>query len=130
VDHLNQINTIHLNPAPIKNKKGDRYVRPPLGAGKTVLVVDDFCTEGNSLEAARAYIQAAGSKAIGLAWLKTINRDYKEIRPLPKLLPYQPNQLSAPPKVVFHGYHTHIRDGQAAADLKEVFEKYAKWDWP
>jgi orotate phosphoribosyltransferase len=32
--------------------------------GKTVLVVDDFCTQGNSFEAARAFIRATGAQVV------------------------------------------------------------------
>jgi hypoxanthine phosphoribosyltransferase len=105
-------------------------IRPPLRKGKTVLVVDDFCTEGNSFEAARAYIQSTGAKAICLAWLKTINSDYCEIRPLPKLKPYEPNKLDKAPERVGHWFSNHIRNPSATADLQQVFKRCYKWDWP
>lgn len=76
VDPLDQLNTIRLNPKPTKNAKGDVYANPPLRPGKAILVVDDICTEGNAFETARAYIENTRAKAISLAWLKTINRNY------------------------------------------------------
>jgi hypothetical protein len=85
VDPLDQLNTIHLNRNPTKNTKGDRYVSSPLGPGKTILVVDDICTEGNAFEAARAYIESTGAKVICLAWLKTIKRDYQAFLKTPKV---------------------------------------------
>jgi hypoxanthine phosphoribosyltransferase len=130
IDHLNQINSIHLNPAPRKNKRGEVYANPPLHRGKTVLVVDDFCTEGNSFEAARAYIQSTGAKTICIAWLKTINTDYREIKSLPKLRPYESNQLDKAPERVNHWFSNHIRNASATADLQQVFTRYHKWDWP
>ena len=55
---LNQLNTLHLNRYP------RRYDRPPNKGAlnlktSTFLVVDDFCTNGRSLDVARAYIEAA-----------------------------------------------------------------------
>jgi hypothetical protein len=44
-------------------ERGEGYANPPLKRGKTVLVVNDFCTEFNSSEAARAYI--AGFATLG-----------------------------------------------------------------
>ena len=130
VDHLNQINSIRLNSAPIKNKASELYVTPPLRRGKTALVVDDFCTEGNSFEAARTYIQSTGAKTICLAWLKTINTDYREIRPLPKLISYKANTLVSAPQRVSHYFSSNIRNPTATADLQQVFNRYYHWDWP
>src|SRR5262249_34645580 len=49
--HAQQLNTIHLRPDPLKIGE-ERYKRSPLSAGKTVMVVDDICTQGFSFEAA------------------------------------------------------------------------------
>ena len=130
VDHLNQINSIYLNATPTKNKAGEIYVNPPLRHGKTVLIVDDFCTEGNSFEAARAYIQSTGAKSISLAWLKTINTDYREIRPIPRLIPYKPNTLVKAPPRVDHYFSHHIRNPTATANLQQIFTRYYHWNWP
>lgn len=130
IDELNQFNTIRLNPAPTKNKKGEPYARPPLGSGKTVLVVDDFCTEGNSFEAARAFLQSTGAKVICLGWLKTINTDYREIKPMPKLPPYKVNLLKEAPKRITNSFSRYIRNPSATADLQQIFNRYYKWGWP
>jgi hypoxanthine phosphoribosyltransferase len=95
-----------------------------------VLIVDDFCTEGNSFETARAYIENTGATAICLAWLKTINTDYREIRPIPKLKPYEPNHLDKAPNRVAHWFSHHIRNAGATADLQQVFDRYYHWKWP
>lgn len=127
----NQIDTIHLNPAPLKTKKGDRYKTPPLRNGKTVLVVDDFCTEGNSFEAARAYILATGAKVLCLSWLKTINTDYNELTPMVKVAkPYVPNTIENEPAKKAHWFSKHVVNPAATADLSAVFKKYYNWDWP
>jgi hypothetical protein len=97
VDHLNQLNMIHLNKHPVKDKQGRTYVSSPLKAGKTVLVVDDFCTEGNSFEAARAYIERTGARTICLCWLKTINSDYRVITKAPSIVDPYANCIRSPP---------------------------------
>lgn len=125
-----QINTIRLNPNPIRDGRGTTYADPPLRVGKTVLVVDDFCTEGNSFEAARAYVHSTGAKAICLAWLKTINSNYRELTPLPKLRPYKTNIADEPECRLAHRFGEHILNPDAAADLQHAFRKYYDWAWP
>lgn len=128
----NQLRTIRLNPTPRRNIQGKPYKNPPLASGKTVLVVDDFCTQGNSLEAARAFIQATGAQAIGLGWLKTINRDYNALAgKLPIKSPYArlalgPSQVLVKP----FSYHQHITNAGAAADLAALHQRYQDWAWP
>src|SRR3546814_9839346 len=75
------LNTIRLNPAPVRGVGGKPYKSPPARGGKRILVVDDICTEGNSFEAARAYLRAAGAQAVCVSWLKTINTDYRAVSP-------------------------------------------------
>lgn len=131
VGHKNQIDTIHLNPSPTKNKRGDKYKAPPLKAGKTILVVDDFCTAGNSFEAARAYVLATGAKIVCLSWLKTINTDYQEIDPMVTVqTPYVPNKVAYEPAHTSHCFSSDIVDASATSDLNDVFSKYYNWDWP
>src|SRR3984893_5988358 len=130
VDPLDQVNTIHLNQNPTKNQKGDRYIRSPLKAGKTILVVDDICTEGNAFEAARAFIENTGAKVICLAWLKTIKRDYHAFSKRPKLQPYQVNKLTSAPLRNTHSFSGHIRNQEATADIGQVFSRYYNWNWP
>lgn len=92
----NQLSTIDLNRWPRKGVNGQPYVNNPLGRGKTVLVVDDICTQGNSFEGARAFLQKAGVGAVCLSWLKTINTEYRMIQGEPKRFvpdPYAPVTL-------------------------------------
>ncbi|MCV5592179.1 phosphoribosyltransferase, partial [Escherichia coli] len=68
VNITSQINTVNLNPAPIKNLiTGERYTNPPKLKGKKILVIDDFCTEGNAHETARMYLKAAGANVINIS---------------------------------------------------------------
>ena len=76
--YKNQIETIKLNRKP-KVYGGDPRATPINLKAKKILVVDDFCTNGRSLEVARIFIEAAGGKAMLFSWLKTINSDYFEI---------------------------------------------------
>ncbi|MFM5035102.1 phosphoribosyltransferase [Aeromonas media] len=76
IDHHNQINTITLTRLPIKNYS-QQYTNPPLRRGKTVLLVDDICTKGYSLDAARKYIERTGARTIMVSWLKTINPTFR-----------------------------------------------------
>lgn len=128
----NQLNTIHLNARPLKRIGGEPYKNSPLRTGKTVLVVDDFCTQGNSLEAARLFIEATGARSIGLSWLKTINRDYNAvINQFAIQNPYIPvsQSLSHVP-VVAHSFHGAIVDPTATSDLDDLHRRYATWRWP
>jgi hypothetical protein len=132
VDHLNQLGTIRLEKFPVKSKSGERYKSSPIKSGKTVLVVDDICTEGNSFESARALIEKAGANCILLAWLKTINKDYHAISgSLPISNPFSPVNLSSvkvPTKTYY--FSSSIKNSSATSDLNNVFKRYYGWDWP
>lgn len=127
----NQVDTIHLNQFPRKTKAGEPYVRSPLGRGKTVLVVDDFCTAGNSFEAARWYLQSTGARVISLSWLKTINTDYQAVENPGRIKnPYTPNQVASEPAKKTYYYSTHVRNHRATSDLSDIFDRYYSWTWP
>ncbi len=127
----NQVNTIRLNAAPTRGVGGTPYKAPPTRMGKTVLLVDDICTEGNSFEAGRAFIRAAGASTICLSWLKTINSDYREISPaLGPFNPYSPVKLSAAVATKLHWYSSAISSHAAPTDLADVYQRYFKWTWP
>lgn len=80
--HENQLRTIRLRRDPVRTgPQAIRYKSPSLTTGKRVLIVDDICTQG-SFEAARAFIQATGATAVGVAWLKTPNNSYNRIASL------------------------------------------------
>lgn len=129
IGHLNQLNTIHLNKAPIKTG-GSRYKNSPLGRGKTILIIDDICTQGYSLDSARKYIEATGAKVISISWLKTINTDIEALGDIGPFDPYQHNTFTAAPISKTYTYHQHIVDHLAPSELKTQFSRYENWDWP
>lgn len=128
LDHLNQLNTIVLNRAPMRSAT-ERYKNPPLGKGKAVLVIDDICTKGYSLESARTYIEQTGSSVIMVSWLKTINTDIEELAPYEKFDPYKPTQFGGAKVSKVHSYRNNIVDYLAPEELKEIFRSYTNWDW-
>lgn len=129
--HENQLNTICLNPTPLMNQTDKRYKSSPLKKGKTVLIVDDICTQGNSFEAARVYVEATGAKTIGLAWLKTPANDYNRITKVTPAIsnPYEPNTVDNV-KSASVWYSTNIKNKMADEQLADVFDRYFNWDWP
>jgi hypoxanthine phosphoribosyltransferase len=129
VDVRNQLNSICVSELPLKSP-GKRYVNPPLEAGKTVLLVDDICTQGHSLEAGRAYIEQTGAAVISMSWLKTINTPFQQLRPLPKFNPYKPNQFKTYDVANLHSYKSQIVDDDAAADIGRQLSRYDDWQWP
>lgn len=132
VDHLNQLNTIHLNPEPLKGS-GKRYNKKKFSlSGKTVLVVDDFCTRGFSLDAARIYLEQAGAKVISLSWLKTINTDYTRIfsQTPAKFNPFEPNQFSTIDNHQCYVYKNYISDKYAPEEIDSRLAVYDNWQFP
>jgi hypothetical protein len=131
VDIENQFTTIKLNPAPMRGAAGAPYKSMPVKSRKTVLLVDDFCTEGFSFEAGRTFICATGAATICLSWLKTINRDYRAIvGPLPITNPYVPLVVTAPITTTAHWYSSSIVAHAAPTDLADIYQRYFKWEWP
>ena len=103
----------------------------PVRWGKTVLLVDDFCTEGNSFEAGRAFINATGAKTICLSWLKTIKTDYRAISPPITIKnPYRATAPVSVPTAKLYGYNGAIVSHAAQVDLADVYDRYFKWEWP
>ena len=129
IDHHNQLNTIKLNKLPTKNYNTP-YKNAPLKRSKTVLLVDDICTKGWSLEAARMYVQRTGAKTIMVTWLKTINTDIETIGAMPDFDPYQETEFTNIPSGKTYGYHAHHVDGAASEELSEQLQQYIDWDWP
>ncbi|EGX6964193.1 TPA: phosphoribosyl transferase [Vibrio alginolyticus] len=129
LDHHNQLNTIKLNRLPIWNYNRP-YTNPPLGRGKTVLLVDDICTKGWSLDAARKYIEKTNAKVVMVTWLKTINRNYCSIGDLGNFNPYQVNTFADVPMAQEYNYHTYLVDHNASEELGDQLEQYLNWDWP
>ncbi|MGR6860751.1 phosphoribosyl transferase [Aliivibrio salmonicida] len=129
LDHHNQLNTIKLNRLPTWNYNRP-YANPPLGRGKTVLLVDDICTKGWSLDAARKYIEKTNAKTIMVTWLKTINTNYCSIGDLGHFNPYQENQFANVPIAKEYSYHQYLVDHNASEELGEQLEQFLNWDWP
>lgn len=129
LDHHNQLNTIKLNRLPTWNYNR-AYANPPLGRGKTVLIVDDICTKGWSLDAARKYIEKTNAKTIMVTWLKTINTNYCTIGNLGNFNPYQANQFNNVQMAKEYNYNQYLVDPNASEELGDQLEQYLNWDWP
>lgn len=123
---LPQLNTIHLNSHPHKNL-GDAPKAGVKLTGKKVLVVDDFCTSGRSLEAARAFIEAAGATSRSFCWLKTINMAYERMIPLPPFNPFQPTTFPVEPGSIQHSYASGIVDAAAPIEISKIYKQYLHW---
>lgn len=124
---MNQLNTIKLNPYPHPYGSAAARKTPIALQGKTVLIVDDICTNGRSLDCARAYIESAGGDAVSFAWLKTINSSYLRMDSLPALKPFQVNSVSPEPASTAHGYGDGIVDQEAPAEISILLDKYKAW---
>lgn len=133
LDHSNQLNTIRLRSDPMRTN-GSRFRNNPIKPGKTVLILDDICTEGNSLDSARALVQKLGADALLVSCLKTINRDYDLLddQKLGNFDPFQENRFSSEQVQVKRSfdYNAHISDRTAPGDLLEKLKIYDEWDWP
>lgn len=133
MDHWKHLDTIHLTQKPIKSvKSGTTYAKSPLKSGKTVLVVDDICTQGFSLEAARTYIERTGASVITVSWLKTINRPFQQLHTGGfKFDPYAVTDWSkAKLTIEAHPYRSTMSDDEAYQELHEKYVAYKNWDWP
>jgi hypothetical protein len=131
LSHLNQLNTIVLNPQPLRGTGDECYKHPPLKPGKTILLVDDICTQGYSLESARAFVSQTGANVICLSWLKTINSEYQRIDGgLPKFDPYKRQSFSGNLARTRIPYKSGITDTLAAAEVADKLQSFINWDWP
>ena len=97
LDHINQLDTIHLTQHPLRGDGDKRYKASPLRRGKKVLVIDDICTEGFSLDAARNFIEQTGATAMLVAWMKSPNRSYYRSDIKDRFNPYKPQKFAAVP---------------------------------
>jgi hypothetical protein len=123
----NQLNTIKLNAHPRPYGSDEPRKTPINLKGKTVLIVDDICTNGRSLDCARAYIEAAGGQAVSFAWLKTINSTLLRMTPAPILKPFQVNTISGEPSSTSFAYSEGIHDPGAPAEISALLDKYNAW---
>jgi hypothetical protein len=126
---VNQLNTLHLNRHP-RHYERDPYQKQIDLRNKCVLVVDDCCTNGRSLDAARACIEAAGGKAVLFSWLKTINTPFLHMHPAPQLRPFQVNAVNQEPSVLNFNYTPHIVSDDAPTEIDRTLDAYKKWKWP
>lgn len=128
-----QLATIHLRTDPLKTGDvGGRYKSRPNVKGKTVLIVDDICTQGHSLETARAFAEAAGANVISLCWLKTPGpNDYQEIVDLNPMIkrPYS-TYTPIDQEVDVHSNSGNVINQNAAAEIADAFSRFNGWDWP
>jgi hypothetical protein len=130
LDHLNQLNTIQLNGNPLKDiNSDDRYEISPIKEGKTVLIIDDFCTQGYSLEAARVYIEQTGAKAILLTLLKTINKNYERIEKIEKFNPFESNTFSLVNETRRYPFSKYIIESSACQEIRSKLREYNDWQW-
>ncbi|MFT8828747.1 phosphoribosyltransferase family protein [Acetobacter syzygii] len=129
----NQLNTIKLNLSPTKTgPKKLKYKSKPKLKGKTVLIVDDICTQGYSLEAARAFFEAAGASVILLSWLKTPGpNDYHAIKLLePKISdPFRSYVVNKVEEKIYSN-SGNVLNSYADRQIAESYTKYLSWDWP
>ena len=129
ITHFNQLNTIHLNPTPAQNIEGKVYKKNPLNSKKTVLVIDDFCTEGYSLEAARNFIEQTGAKVILISLLKTIFKNYGRIDDLGKFDPCNPCQFSNVGKTRIYPFNSYLIEKSAHQEIRSKLQEYDSWHW-
>jgi hypothetical protein len=130
LDHRNQLNTIQLTQHPLRGNNDKRYKANPLHKGKIVLVIDDICTEGYSLDAARNFIEQTGARAVLVAWTKTPNRSYYRVDLKDRFSPFKPQNFAEIPKVQLYPYSKHIADADAPGVIAKCLAAYKKWDWP
>jgi hypothetical protein len=126
----NQIDTINLNRRPRRYDNPTPPKTPLALKGKHVLVVDDFITNGRSLDVARAFIESTGGTAILFSWLKTINTNFYHMRSDPPLTPYQPYTVAEEPAMRTYGYHRYIVAPEAPDELNRILDAYRNWKWP
>jgi len=91
--------------------------------------IDDICTNGYSLEAARAYIEQTGAKVVCMSWLKTINTEYKEIRAMRKFDPFVADTFTAEPQQMSHPYAGYVADRIAPEEVTQKLRAYDAWKW-
>ncbi|SCZ60026.1 Phosphoribosyl transferase domain-containing protein [Epibacterium ulvae] len=129
----NQLSTIHLRSDPLKTGAvGGRYKSRPNVKDKTILMVDDICTQGHSLEAARAFAQAAGASVISLCWLKTPGpNDYNRITGLkPPLKKPFTKYVPAQQEITVYSNSGQVINQNAAKQIADAFTRFRDWEWP
>lgn len=130
INHTIPLSTIRLRRDPIRTGT-TRYKNCPVRTGKKVLVIDDFCTQGYSLESARAYIQQTGAQVISLSWGKTINSDYRAIQDIDKFDPFVANIFKDTSfSKIQYPYKKYIVEEWKPGELNQKFKDYDDWAYP
>ena len=129
VNHIRQFNSIVLNKFPLKNP-GVPYIHCPLKREKCVLLIDDICTNGYSLETAKIFINQTGADVISMTWLKTVNRGYIQILDPLKFDPFSSITIDQIDQVREFDYHQYINDNTAPEELTRKLKAYDDWKWP
>lgn len=126
---ITQLNTVRLDRHPHLNLSPDARKTPIKLQGKTVLVVDDFCTSGRSNETARVILESAGATVRLFSWLKTINAPYCRINSPVDIRPFHVNQIDEEPAKREHPYLDHVIAADAPAEIQQSFVRYRDWNW-
>ncbi|MDO9278631.1 MAG: hypothetical protein Q7U05_08745 [Polaromonas sp.] len=123
---ISQINTLRLNSNPSKYGSAPRKSAIPIN-NKGVLVVDDICTSGRSMDTARAYLAAAGAHTVLFSWLKTVNTDFVSMEPALELKPFEKNMITSEPNTFTYKYSNHIVDAAAATEIDNVLKAFKEF---
>lgn len=125
---LTQFNSIQLNKYPHKYLNAEPNKSILRLNNKTVLVVDDFCTSGRSLEAARTLLNAAGAQVRLYTWLKTINTSYQYVTlDTSTITPYSPSKQTIEPNSQPIKHIDGIVDALAPKELQNIFTRFIEW---
>lgn len=126
-----QLNTIRLNEHPTRHGAKHEKYKNARWRGKTIIVVDDICTEGHSFEAARAFLEAEKAKAILISWLKTPGKDYHAIGSLHSVIsdPFQGYTYQGHVPQL-HAFRENVANELAAKQIGDAYARYINWNWP
>jgi len=127
--HKKQLDTICLNRSPNKGLRGSSY-KTKTWENKTVLVIDDICTEGYSLDSARILLENVNCTIILCSWLKTINRNYKYIVESVSIKdPYKPFTVKNNIRYNEKLYSDLYSNYKATSELSDNHKAYFNWEW-
>lgn len=126
-----QLSTIKLNEHPSRpGGKGEKY-KNARWRGKTVIVMDDICTEGHSFEAARAFLEAEKAKVILISWLKTPGKDYHAVGSLHSAISEPFGRYTYQGHVPqIHVFRENVANEFAAKQIGDAYARYINWNWP
>ncbi|MFA3362052.1 phosphoribosyltransferase [Acinetobacter baumannii] len=132
----NHLNTLYINRKPNTYNAARARVSNYSYKDKNILLIDDFVTEGYSLDAAKLLLEATGAKVICMSWLKTINTSIKISRnPLPKNYPIysivnNAQSLFPSPAPYTICYTDIIHDKYTAGtSLAQLYDDFCEWNF-